>query len=197
MKSKILIIDDDKDVCAVLEKNLLSFGYNVSSVFSGNQALESIKNQCYDLALLDLKLPDSSGSELLKQIRGIDSRIIVIILTAYPSIESAIETLKEYQASDYIRKPFNIEHLRITIQKALENKALKKGSDLARMHDIGRTIREIRKNKSLSLDALARKTELSKSFLSEFERGKKCPRLETLKKITEVLEVDIHFLLKK
>lgn len=123
---KILVIDDDRDVCEVLIKNLVSLGYGADSAFSGQEGIEKAKKDRYDLIILDLKLPDLYGTEVLKKIRKFNKDVIIIILTAYPSVETAIETLKNNRASDFICKPFNIDHLRIVIESQLEQRKVKK-----------------------------------------------------------------------
>lgn len=196
-KRKILVIDDDRDVCEVLLKNLVSFGYDADSAFSGREGIEKTKKGGYDLIILDLKLPDLYGTEVLKEIRKFNKDVVIIILTAYPSVETAIETLKNNQAADFICKPFNIDHLRIVIESQLEHRRVKKDLILMGRADIGKEIRQARINKNLSLDALARKTGLSKSFLSELERGKKYPRLDSLEKIAQALEVNLNFFFRE
>jgi len=196
-RHEILVIDDDRDVCEVLVKNLVSLGYKADSTFSGQEGIERIKKGSFDLIILDLKLPDLYGTEVLKEIRKFNKEVVIIILTAYPSVETAIETLKNNQASDFICKPFSIDHLRIVIESQLEHRKVKKDLILTGRADIGREIKEVRINKNLSLDMLARKTGLSKSFLSELERGKKYPRLDTLEKIAHVLEVNVNFFFRE
>ncbi|MFH1338669.1 MAG: response regulator [Candidatus Omnitrophota bacterium] len=196
-KRKILVIDDDRDVCEVLLKNLVSFGYDADSAFSGQEGIEKTKQGGYDLIILDLKLPDLYGTEVLKEIRKFNKDVVIIILTAYPSVETAIETLKNNQAADFIYKPFNIDHLRIVIESQLEHRKVKKDLILMGRADIGKEIKQARINKNLSLDMLARKTGLSKSFLSELERGKKYPRLDSLEKIAQALEVNVNFFFRE
>jgi DNA-binding NtrC family response regulator len=128
----------------------------------------------------------------MRKIRGFNREIPIIVLTGYPSLDSAIETVK-YQAVDYLRKPFDINELKSVLRKALDSSRLLPESKLIKLKGVGRKVREIRKKKRWSLDLLADKTGLSKSFLSEMERAKRFPRLNTLQKIAKVLEVNIQF----
>lgn len=196
MKNKILIIDDDKDVCKTLTNNLSEEGYRTRFVFNGLDGVAKVKKEEYDLIILDLKLPDIYGTEVLKRIRSFNKEVVIIILTAYPSIETAIETLKN-RASDYILKPFDINHLRVVIKRELVKRSTKEELRLTEITDIGRRIKELRKNKELTLDALAERTKLSKSFLSELERQKKFPRLDTLQTIARELGVSVYFFFKE
>jgi len=195
IKHNILIIDDDKDVCSVLMKSLKSFGYNTSYSLTGKDGITALKNKDHDVVLLDLILPDINGKEVLTQIRRFNKDIMVIILTAYATVESAIETLKDSRACDYIQKPFNIEELHLVIEKAIRSKELNK--QLMKIPDLGQKVKHLRRAKSLSLDALAKNTQLSKGFLSEMERGRKHPRLDTLQNIATALGVNLYFFLNK
>jgi len=196
MKHRILVIDDDKDICKFLKDNLAEEGYKTSYALNGLEGIERVKKEEYDLIILDLRLPDIYGTEVLKEIRSFNKQVVVIILTAYPSINTAIETFKN-RVSDYILKPFDINHLRTVIQRELVNKSAKEELRLTEITSVGRRIRELRRNKKLSLDTLARRTKLSKSFLSELERKKKFPRLNTLQTIARDLGVSVYFFFKE
>ena len=194
MKNRILVIDDDKDVCEVLARNLAEEGYDIAYELQGMDGVIQLRHSEFDAVILDLKLPDMYGTEVMKKIRAVNREIPIIILTGYPSLDSAIETIR-YQGVDYIKKPFDIEELRKILHKALDSKRLIPASKLIKLKGIGKKVREIRKKRKWSLDVLADKTGLSKSFLSKMERAKRFPRLNTLQKIAKVLEVDVQFFL--
>ena len=195
-KNNILVIDDDKDVCEMLMKNLTYEGYRVETSSTGGDGIKEIKRGKYDIVILDLRLPDIPGEEVLKKIKEFDSHISVIILTAYPSVETAVHTMKN-DAIDYISKPFQITQLKRLLDKHLLKKATSKEYGIKDIEDVGRRLHTIRKKRHMSLDILAEKTNLSKSFLSEVERRKKFPRLSTLKTIAKELGVDISLIFKE
>jgi DNA-binding response OmpR family regulator len=194
-KSRILVIDDDRDVCKVLGDNLAEDGYETATALTGAEGIEKAKNGRFDLIILDLKLPDQSGVDVLKRIRGYDKDALIVILTGYPSLETAIETLKN-SAADYILKPFNVSHLRGVVQRELANKREKAAMDLTEVREVGERIRKLRKNRGMSLGALAEKSTLSKSYLSELERKKKSPGIDTLMSISQELNVSVYFFFK-
>ncbi|MDI6763570.1 MAG: sigma-54 dependent transcriptional regulator [Thermodesulfobacteriota bacterium] len=123
MKPSILIVDDDEVMRETLSDVLKRGEYEVYSVGSGGQSLSVIKKNIIDLILLDMRLPDGDGLELLKKIKEFDTEILVIIMTAYSDIQTAVSAMKS-GAYHYINKPFDLEELRLLIEKGLETKGL-------------------------------------------------------------------------
>jgi two-component system response regulator PilR (NtrC family) len=121
----IHLIDDEPIIHDVLGQLLASEGYQVEISASGEEALEKFREQRYDLVLLDLLMPGLDGLEVLKQIKRIDPEALVIIITAYASVESALTAMK-MGAYDYIQKPFKNDELLMTIARALEHRQLQK-----------------------------------------------------------------------
>ncbi len=115
---KILVIDDDPNISKSLTESFNPDQFEINSTFKGSEAIRTISCICPDLILLDLKLPDMSGLELLKRIKDKKSDQLVIVITGYSSTQSAIECIKE-GAYEYISKPFGINELRDLINKAL------------------------------------------------------------------------------
>ncbi len=124
IKPSILIVDDDEVMCRTLSGVLAKMSCEVTSVQRGEDALHHLQEGMFDLILLDIKLPDKNGLDVLKKIREIDSDPLVIMMTAFADVQSAVEAMKT-GAYDYINKPFEIDELRLTIKKALETKELK------------------------------------------------------------------------
>ena len=124
-KISILIIDDEVELCQSLSEMLKEEeeGYGVSVVNSGKDGLAEIKEEVPDLVLLDMKMPGMDGIETLEKIKVLDKNILVIMLTAYQTVETAVKAMK-LGAYDYISKPFNYEELKIIIKRALQTRDL-------------------------------------------------------------------------
>ncbi|MBF0565986.1 MAG: response regulator [Nitrospirae bacterium] len=116
---KILIVDDDSEIRAELSEALANVGYYVDEAASGKAALEKIVLSKYDIILLDLVMPGLSGIEVLDGIRKVSSKVKVIMITAFSTVGSAIESMKK-GANDYISKPFKIEELLNILGRAIE-----------------------------------------------------------------------------
>ncbi len=123
MKPSILIVDDDEVIRETLSDVLAKGNYDVYKVGSGHETLSLIRKNVIDLILLDMKLPDVDGLEILKRIKEFDTDILVIIMTAYSDIETAVTAMKS-GAYHYINKPFDLEELKLLIEKGLETKGL-------------------------------------------------------------------------
>jgi len=123
MRPSILIVDDDEVMQETLSEVLRKKGYEIFSVGSGNGALSVIKKNIIDLVLLDMRLPDVDGLEVLKKIKEFDTEILVIMMTAYSDVQTAVSAMKS-GAYHYINKPFELEELKLMIEKGLETKSL-------------------------------------------------------------------------
>lgn len=124
-KINILIIDDEVELCQSLSEILKEEeeSYKVSVANSSKEGLVKIKEEMPDLVLLDIKMPEMDGIETLGKIKAIDKDILVIMLTAYQTVETAVKAMK-LGAYDYISKPFSYEELRIIIKRALQTRDL-------------------------------------------------------------------------
>lgn len=118
MSSKVLIVDDEKLMRISLESQLKKEGYNVKSVDNAIDGLKMVKSEEYDVVVTDLRLSGMSGIDFLKEIKKHNQEIIVVIMTAYGTLESAVSAIKE-GAYDYIAKPFSTDELIIKLQRAL------------------------------------------------------------------------------
>jgi len=122
-KTTIHVIDDEPIIHEVLGELLTSEGYEVEISSSGEEALDKYSTQSFGLVLLDLLMPGMDGIEVLKKIRKIEPHAVIIIITAYASVESAISAMK-MGAFDYIQKPFKHDELLLTVKRAIEHKKL-------------------------------------------------------------------------
>ena len=119
----ILVVDDEEEVRETLRSVLKSLDYIPHTAAGGAEALEVLKNQPIDVVLSDLYMPEMDGIELLKKVRQGGNKVIFIMITAHPTIETAVEAIKK-GAYDYLTKPFHIEEVRLKINRALEKKGL-------------------------------------------------------------------------
>ena len=123
IKELILIIDDEVGMRKYLQRLFVDNGYRVVSASNGEQGLEELARSAPDLVLVDLKMPKVDGIEFLKEAKKKSSTLPIIIMTAYGSMESAIEAMK-LGAYDYINKPFDMDEILLAVNKALEKKRL-------------------------------------------------------------------------
>lgn len=123
--AKVLVVDDEKLLRWSLGQNLTKAGYEVLSADRGRLAVDLFKQERPDIVLLDIHLPDISGLKVLEEIKAIDQNAVVIMITAYGDIETAVKSMKA-GAYDFVEKPFNMEKLNILIEKALETVSLKR-----------------------------------------------------------------------
>jgi len=119
----ILIVDDEKNYLVVLEALLGPEGYETRTADNARDALRLVQEVDLDLVITDMKMPGMSGMELLEETKKVKPGVPVIMMTAYGTIEMAVEAMRK-QAYDYITKPFQNEELKLTVKKALENRRL-------------------------------------------------------------------------
>jgi two-component system response regulator HydG len=125
MKPKILVVDDEASHRKMIEAVLSDEGYEIKQAEDGQAAIEAVEKGFFDLILMDIRMARISGIEALKQIKEISSGIPIIIMTAYASVDSAVEALKS-GAYDYLTKPLDIDELKILVEKALRFHQLEK-----------------------------------------------------------------------
>ena len=123
-KSRLLLVEDSLALTRVYKEYLKPMSVNVSSVAEGGQGLEQIEKTDPDVVLLDLKLPDMNGLELLEKLQGLPQDPTVVVITALGTIDTAVEAMRA-GAFDFLQKPFDAERLRVTVRNALEKQNLK------------------------------------------------------------------------
>lgn len=122
-KANIMVIDDEESMCKFMQIMLQKEGYDVITSQSSYQALNLLKQKNYDLVIADLTMPELNGLELLSRVKSLDPDANFIVMTAYASVDTAIEALKK-GAFDYLTKPFKVDEIRIAVKKALEQKRI-------------------------------------------------------------------------
>lgn len=125
---KILIVDDDKDICLLLEKFLKKKDYDTAIAHNGVDALEMVRKSKFDLILCDFKLPDADGLEVLQKVKILSPSTAVIIITGYSDVKMAVQTVK-HGAYDYVTKPLYPDEILHTIKNALTKNSEGVGRD--------------------------------------------------------------------
>ena len=112
---RILIVEDEKDLCQMIAKSLKESGYEVDIAYNGNEAMELLDVENYDLIVLDLNLPEIDGMEILEEFRTFNQDTKIIILSARSQIKDKVEGLDK-GANDYLSKPFHLDELEARIR---------------------------------------------------------------------------------
>jgi len=121
---RIMVVDDEENIREVLSNYLETLGYEVITASDGQNALEKFEAGAFDLIVSDLLMPNIDGLELLRKVREKDRDVVFLMITGYPSIETAVEAIKK-GAYDYITKPFHMEDVKIRIERSFEKKNLR------------------------------------------------------------------------
>jgi two-component system phosphate regulon sensor histidine kinase PhoR len=117
-KKKILVVDDEPNVCKSVRQALLSQGYEIDMALSGEEALRKEEGACYDVVIADLMMPGLSGLDLLKSLKARNARAKVIMITGYPTLKTTVQAM-EIGAFEYLPKPFLPAELRALVARAL------------------------------------------------------------------------------
>ncbi len=125
---RILVVDDENIMRDVMRDILGESGYEVDAVVSGDEALAMLKENEYSLVFADIRMPKMDGMELLRRAKHLSPDLDIIMMTGYASVDIAVEAMK-LGAFDFITKPFNLDHVRIVTERAIERKALKKQAE--------------------------------------------------------------------
>jgi DNA-binding NtrC family response regulator len=157
--AKLLIVDDEKNICGTLTTFFEGRGYEVGTANSGQQALALFRyKDAFDLVLTDYKMAEMNGYELLKQIKDRDPIALVILMTAYATVESAVAAMKA-GAYDYLTKPFSLDQVEHAVERALETRRLR-----SEVHGLRDTLEErpFLESRSPAMQRLLRDAERAK-----------------------------------
>lgn len=191
---KVLVIDDDPAICKTVGMLLEDHGYNPKTYTDPIEALAVAAEESFQVALIDLRMPAMDGVEVVEKLKQLDERTSCIVMTAYPDLDSATETMRQ-GSCDYLAKPFKQEELVDSIDRA----CLKMGiiytneGELNRL--IGQRIRSHRLAQSLTLRQLSDRTDLTTSQLSQVELGKNAASIWALARISNALGLQVSELL--
>jgi DNA-binding NtrC family response regulator len=193
--ARILVVDDDRQNGLFLQEQLSSEGCRVIWHSDPRKALQQVRRGSFQVGILDLKMPHMDGVELYHKLREKDSDIGLIILTGYPSVDSALATLKA-GAYDYLKKPYKIEDLKKIVHKLMEDKGIFLETEQVMNQKIGQRIKLYRQKRGWTIAKLAAQTRLSKSLISQVENAKNSASLFSLTKISRSLDIRLKDLVQ-
>lgn len=164
MDERILVVDDEPDILHILSKALIREGYKVRSTSGGAEAIDFLRTEPFDLIVTDIRMPGTDGLEVIRQARQLDEETEIIVLTAYPSVDIVIQTLKNFSVYDFLTKPLkDIGYFVVTVEKALERRRLCRDSKeyTAKLKILNKRLKqEIKEHKRTEDSLLEREWEL-------------------------------------
>ena len=182
----ILVIDPDEETNVQLKSILSEEGYRVNAITDAAGAVEEVRNNRYQLVIIDVSPENLAGLTTLEQLRGSDSDLCIIATTDFPTVEMAVCAMKQ-QAFNYLRKPVEAQALLAVLREAIQDKGLLVDLETRLNLEVGRRIRERRHSRPLTLKQLANRTGLSVSLISQIELGKSAASMSTLHKLATAL----------
>ncbi len=188
----VLVVDRDEATNLDLKDFLSGEGYQAHALAEPEQVVEEVRKGRVQLVLLDVYPPEDPGIELLQRIRNADSDVCVIAMTAAPTVQGAVRSLKQ-QAFDYLQKPLAREELQAVIQLAIREKGLLVDLECRLNQVVGARLRERRSALQLTLKQLGNRTGLSVSLISQIELGKSAASVSTLHKLATALRVRMTY----
>ncbi len=192
---KVLVIDDDPSICKTVGLLLEDHGYNPHTYTNPDEALKVAEEESFQIALVDLRMPAMDGVEMVEKLKQIDSRMSCIVMTAYPDLDSATETMRK-GSCDYIAKPFKQEELVSAVDRACQHMGIIYTDEHELNRLIGQRIRSHRLSQNLTLRQLSDRTDLTTSQLSQVELGKNAASIWALARISNSLGLQVSQLLE-
>lgn len=193
---RILVVDDEAESAAMLKTFLERGGFEAKVIHDPTRTLDELKKREYQLVVLDMFMPQMKGTEVLRLIREFNDDLAVIVATGYPSVDTAIESL-QLSANDYVRKPVEPDVFLDTVRGVLQKKGIAPDAESALNQAVGRIIRDSRKKQRLTLEQLAKRSGLSVSAISQFERAESSPSVSSLYKIASAFGINVRDLFPK
>jgi signal transduction histidine kinase len=168
----VLIVDDEPKICQVLSQILASQGCTVRVAGDGLDALEQFKRRPADVVITDLKMPKLSGGELLRELKHLDPLLNVVVITAYPSVEGAVEAMKQ-GACDFLTKPFELVQVQAILYRCRQRVTMSRqlrtsGEGLLKLEELNRRLAELNDLKSQFLAALSHEINTPLCLMSEW-----------------------------
>ncbi len=182
----VLVIDPDEETNLELKSLLADEGYQVSTLTDPIAAPEEVRNNRYQVVVVDVSPENGLGLSALAELRASDSDLCIIATTEFPTVEMAVAAMKQ-QAFNYLRKPIDADVLRTVLRSAIQEKGLLVDLEKQLNLEVGQRIRELRHSRPLTLKQLANRTGLSVSLISQIELGKSAASMSTLHKLATAL----------
>jgi len=132
---RVLVVEDDEDIRDVLQETLRRWGYDVVVAQDGKEGINKFRSHSFSLVITDIRMPAMDGLSMLKTIRSEDSKVPIIVITGYPSVDSAVESLVQ-GADHYIVKPINMDDLEAKIRKSFEKRKMQRALDSIKIANI-------------------------------------------------------------
>ena len=187
---RLLVIDDDPAIGRLVQATLAGHEFIIDVVSDPQQVPAVLQQTQYHIVILDFVLPGLPSADVLKLLQETQTGVSIIVVTAFPSIDSALQCLRAH-TYDYITKPFQVEVLKKTVMRCLESRGLLRLSEEALREQLGAAIRERRKALGLTLAEMAKRSSVSLGYLSQIELGKNSASIETLYRIALGLRVRV------
>ena len=187
---RVLVLDDDASVCRLIKAALSQHDFGVDAECDPTRMEAQLRSQPYHVVILDYVIPGLDAEQILEWVREHQPDASIIVVTAFPSIDSALHCLRA-RTYDYLTKPFQVEQLQRTVTRCLESRGLLRLSEEALREALGAAIRERRKALGLTLAEMAKRTKVSLGYLSQIELGKNSASIETLYRISLGLRVRV------
>jgi CheY-like chemotaxis protein len=187
---RLLVIDDDPAVGRLVQASLAGHEFSIDIISDPARVEPALREKDYHVVILDYVLPGLESEDVLKLVQDTQPDANIIVVTAFPSIDSALQCLRAH-TFDYLTKPFQVEQLKKAVLRSLETRGLLRLSEEALREQLGAAIRERRKALGLTLADMAKRTNVSLGYLSQIELGKNSASIETLYRIALGLRVRV------
>jgi DNA-binding NtrC family response regulator len=187
---RFLVVDEDRAACEQMKEFLEREGFEVRAVTDPTTVEAEVRRADLHVLVLELEMKQLSGLETIKRVRKIDTDLAIIIYTSHPSFESAQEAIR-YAIDAYVTKPFREEDFRHLLAEVIAKKGLTRTPEDQLHRVIGNIIRDLRRDKDLTLKDMSRRTGLSVSLLSQIERAESSASISSLYTIAKGLNTRI------
>ncbi len=191
---KVLVIDDDPSICKTVGLLLEDHGFAPTMFTDPEAAIDSAKKESFQVALIDLRMPAMDGVDVVSALKKIDPRCSCIVMTAYPDLDSATETMRR-GSCDYLAKPFKQEDLVASVDRACQRMGIIYTNEQELNRLIGQRIRAQRLSQNMTLRQLSDLTDLTTSQLSQVELGKNAASVWALARISNSFGLQVSELL--
>ena len=187
---RLLVIDDDPAIGRLVKATLTGHDFDIKVISDPERVGPALRERAYHVVILDYVLPGLDSVTVLKEVQETQADACIIVVTAFPSIDSALQCLRAH-TFDYITKPFQVDVLKKTVMRSLESRGLLRLSEEALREQLGAAIRERRKALGLTLAEMSQRSSVSLGYLSQIELGKNSASIETLYRIALGLRIRV------